>query len=164
VHRSVLLMGRWETGASVGAPALGCQASGAAGACLLPGGDPRELSLERVHVREVLAGVVVATLLPGRQSEPAPRVAVARSAGAEVDDGRQILLLRQRGGADLPARECPRDVAVQHRRGQLDGVTGDYPTVDPVEPARMHVVPGALFHHHVVVNAKAPRLAKRRVG
>src|SRR5262249_40848085 len=104
-------MGRWETGASVGAPALGCQASGAAGVCLLPRGDPRELSLERVHVREVQAGVVVSTALPGRQSEPTPRVAVARPGAAEVDDGRQILLLRQRGGTDLPARECPCDVA-----------------------------------------------------
>src|SRR5206468_2790603 len=87
-----------------------------------------------------------------------PRARVARSGATQVDDGGQVLLLLQRGGGDPLALQRLGHAAIQEPGGQLDGVTGHHARVEAVEPARAHVVPGALFDHHVVVNAVAPRL------
>ena len=57
-----------------------------------------------------------------------------------------------------------RDVSVEQGRGQLDRMARHDAAVETVEPARFHVLPGAILDHHVIVDAVALCLAERPVG
>src|SRR2546421_2624034 len=100
--------------------------------CVREAGEP---SLQRVDLREVSSDVVVTTSLAARQKEPPSRVGLARPGATQVDDGGQILLLRERGAGHPLALQRLRDATIQERGGQLDGVTGHHPRVEAVEPA-----------------------------
>src|SRR5881296_3293277 len=67
--------------------------------------QPDEPPLQRVDVGEVAADIVVAAVLAGREAKAAPCVGVAWAGSAQVDHGRQILLLLERGGIDPLAFE-----------------------------------------------------------
>ena len=94
--------------------------------------EPRELTLQRVDLCQVAAGVVVAATLAASKPEPAGRVSVARSAPAQVDDCREVLPLLQRGGGDAVALEGARDRAIQQRCGHFHRVRREDARVDRV--------------------------------
>jgi len=113
-----------------------------------------------VDAFEITAHVLVAAALVGGQAESPRGKGLAGPDPAQVNHGSQIPLLRERGGADPLPLQRPLDVAIQERRGHLRGVTGHDAEVQAVEPARLRVVPWAVFDGDVVVNAIAPRLAE----
>ena len=63
------------------------------------GHEPRELKLQRIDLRQVAAGVVVAASLAASEPEGAARVCVAGSAPAQVDHRCEVLPLLQRGSS-----------------------------------------------------------------
>jgi hypothetical protein len=65
--------------------------------------EARELTLQRVDLCQVAAGVVVAASLAAAEPEPTGRVSVARPVPAQVVDRREILPLLQPGGGDAVA-------------------------------------------------------------
>src|SRR5437879_7893165 len=106
---------------------------------------------------------MVAALLAGDQPKAAPCVGVAHSGSAEVNDCGQILLLLESGSSDplAPHRAC--DATMQQSRCQFDGVARNNASVEAIKPARSHVVPGTLLHHHMAVDAVSLRFAERSV-
>jgi hypothetical protein len=58
-------------------------------------GEARELTLQRVDLREIAAGVVIAAPLAAHKAEAATGVRIAGSAPAQVDDRGEILPLLQ---------------------------------------------------------------------
>src|SRR5262249_58251485 len=92
------------------------------------------------------------------EAEAASCIGVARAGSAQVDDRGEILLLIERRGADSLALERLGDAPIEERSGHLHGVARDDTRVEAVEPARARVVPGAVFDHHVTVDAGALRL------
>ena len=55
--------------------------------------QPSELTLQRVDLCEVAAGVVVAAALAASESEAPACVSVTGAVSAQVDDRREVLLL-----------------------------------------------------------------------
>src|SRR5262245_20579836 len=131
---------------------------------VLVGRQPAEQLLHRVDFREIAARVVITAYLPASQLEAAPRVNIACSRAAQVNDRGEILLLLEGRGRDLVARQRIRDAAVEERRSHFDGVARHDTGVEGVEPARSEVVPRAVFDHGVVVDAVAPGLPESAVG
>jgi hypothetical protein len=104
--------------------------------------QPSELTLQRVDLCKVAAGVVVAASLAASESEAPARVSVTGAVSAQVDDRREVLPLLQRGGRNAVAGEDARDRAIQQRGGHLHSMSGHHTCVERVEPARVRVVPG----------------------
>jgi len=107
---------------------------------------------------------MIAAALAAVESEPAPRVRLARAAATQMHDGSEILLLLRRRVADAVA---PQDVGhrtVQQRRGHFHRVARYHARVGRVEPARPRVVPGAVLDHDVVVDAVASGFGEGAVG
>jgi hypothetical protein len=106
---------------------------------------------------------MVAAARAGGQLKAPPRVGVARTGSAQVDDRGQVLFLLEVGRADPLARQRSCDAAVQVGGSHLDGVARDDTGVEAVEPARPPVVPGPILHYRVVMDAVAPRVPERAV-
>src|SRR5262249_57287556 len=98
------------------------------------------------------------------EAEAPSCIGVAQAGSAQVDDRGEILLLIERRGADSLALERLDDAPIEERSGHLHGVARHDPSVETVEPARARVIPGAVFDHHVTMDAEALRLPERRVG
>ena len=128
------------------------------------GGEPRELPLQHVDLCQVAAGIVIAASLAASEPKPAARVCVAGAASAQVDNCREVLTLLQRGSGNAVISESARDRAIQQRCGHFHRVPGHHARVEPVEPARPRVVPGAVLDHDVVMDAVAPGFREGAVG
>ena len=100
---------RWPLASACSCPYCGLGAVAEGG----PSAGAGELPLHRVHLREVAAGGVVAALLAGGQAEAPPGIGVARSGSAQVDDGGQILLSRERRRGDPQPGDRIGDVPIQ---------------------------------------------------
>lgn len=81
-----------------------------------------KLERQCVDLRQVQPHVVVTAPLLGRQSEAASYEVVARTAAAEMDHCGQILFLPERGAAS-PGADRLRDLAIEERRGDLNGMS-----------------------------------------
>src|SRR5574341_416803 len=123
-----------------------------------------KLVLHCIDSCEIVSHVVVAAPFAGGQAKAARGIGAAGSGSTEVDHCGQILLLLERGSGypPVPNRAC--NGAIQEGRSQLNGMAWQDAGVEAVEPARFQVVPGAVFHHQVVVDAVAFRFAERPVG
>src|SRR5574339_917658 len=75
--------------------------------------QPNELTLQRVDLRKVASGIVVAASLAAFESEATACVSVTDAVSAQVDDRREVLPLLQRGGRNAVAGEDPRHRAIQ---------------------------------------------------
>ena len=119
---------------------------------------------ERIDPRQVGARVVIAAALPRQEAEAAVRVRAPRRprrTGAPPPPG--AAAAARVAGCGLRGEDLA-DLEVQVRSSELDGVRGQYPQVQRVEPARVPVVPASLAHQPVIVNAIAARLGKGSVG
>jgi hypothetical protein len=75
--------------------------------------QPGELSLQRVDLCKVAAGVVVSASLAASESEALARVSVSGTVSAQVDDRCEVLPLLQRGGRNVVSDEDSCDGAIQ---------------------------------------------------
>ena len=66
----------------------------------------------RSDTRQIRADVVISAALAARQSKRTVRVGIACAGAAEMDQGRELLLLLERCGLDSVPRQCPRDASV----------------------------------------------------
>ena len=128
------------------------------------GSKAGELYLQAVDPGEVTAGVMITALLVGREVEPARNERVPGTRSAEVDDSRKVLLLlpADRGASPGTDRSC--DLTIEQGSSQLDGVARNNARVEAIEPTGMHIIPGAVFDHHMVVDAVAFRFSECAIG
>src|SRR5262245_59091958 len=78
-----------------------------------------ELTLRGVDPCQIAAGIVTAAPLTAREPKAAAGVRVAGAGSAQVDDGREVLPLLQRGSGDAVAPKEVGDAAVQQRGGRI---------------------------------------------
>ena len=67
--------------------------------------ETAEHALHRFHTLNVRVRLMIPATLSFRRSESPPRELIARSCAAEVDQGRQRLLMLQRRGSDAMTLE-----------------------------------------------------------
>ena len=123
-----------------------------------------EYLLEVLDTREIAANVLASAALAGARAETASGEDLSRADSAQVNHGSQILLVRERGGANALPLQRPRHVSIQECRCHLGRVAGNDAEVQAVEPARFRLVPRSVLDDDVIVNAIAPRLAVCPVG
>ena len=109
-----------------------------------PGCQHRKDTFHGLDSREIDLHIMVAAPLMGQKTKVPLCVVTARSGTAEMDDRGQVLLLLERRRS---LSDRFRDVTVEVRRGQLEGMARDDPGVEAVEPTRFDIVPGTLFIH-----------------
>src|SRR6187200_3379165 len=99
--------------------------------------------------------MVVAAALAADEPESAACVSLCGAGAAQVDDGREVLLLLQRSAAGAGPAENPCDRAVQQRGGHLHRMARHHAGIESVEPARLQVVPRSVLDDDMVVDAVA---------
>lgn len=128
------------------------------------GSKAGELYLQAVDPGEVTAGVMITAFLVGREVEPARNERVPGSRSAEVDDSRKVLLLLPADRGASPGTDRRGDLTIEQGGGQFDGMARNNACVEAVEPTSMHIIPGAVFNHHMVVDAVAFRFSECAIG
>ena len=131
---------------------------------LTEGREPGELFSHYVDIRQIAAYIVVAAPLAGNQPETVSCISLARPCATQMNHYSQVLfpLKRDKSISSLP--DCARNSTVQPCGRQLNGVTWHNSSVKTVEPARIHISPGTIKDHLVIVNAVTFGFAKCRVG
>src|SRR3954470_15043602 len=81
-----------------------------------------------------------------------------------MDDGGEVLTVRQRRGGEVMTLERSRHRAIEEGRGHLHRIAGHHARVQRVEPTRSQVAPGAILDHDVVMDAVALCFGERSVG
>ena len=125
------------------------------------GRQPRKDVFHGLDSRQIGLHLVVAAALVGHETKVPLCVVTARPGTAEMDDCGQVLLLLERRRS---LSDRLRDLTVEERRGELDGVAWDDPGVEAVEPTGVEVVPRPVFDDHMVVDTVALPFLKRAVG
>src|SRR6266496_2349276 len=123
-----------------------------------------EHTLHLIDVREIHAAIVIPASLAVNQPKTASHVVVARPGATQVDHRSQLLLVLERSGGHSVPLERDRDTPVEVGRCEFDSVSGHYPGIQAIEPARSPTIPRPILQDSVIVNAIAPRFCKRSIG
>src|ERR1700742_165423 len=123
-----------------------------------------EYALHRLNPLNIGVGLVVPAALAVGQLESPSRKLIARPRAAQMDQGGERLLMRERRSCGPVALENQGDAAIQIRGGQLDRITGKNPRIEAVEPTGMPIVPRPVGNDSMIVDAIAAGLGKVAVG
>jgi hypothetical protein len=127
------------------------------------GGETPKLPLHHVDPGEIDRDVVVAAAFAWHQLKTAASEGCGPTGTAEVDEGSEILRLLQTRCRTWPACKYLRDIPVQRHRRKRDGMARHDAGIEPVEPAGVPIVPGALLSDGVVADAIVPCVGKGRI-
>src|SRR5580698_3011146 len=118
---------------------------------------PHELPFHRVDVSDIGRDEVIAAALAGHHLKMAACEGGRRTRAAEMDEGREILLLAGSGLRLAGAGENVCDMAVQIDRRELDRMARDRADIEARETA-------AILHHRMIPDAGLCCLGVGTVG
>src|SRR3984885_13295917 len=123
----------------------------------LVGRQPYELPLQCIDVSDIGRDEMIAAALAGHHLKMTPCERSRRPRAAEMDEGREILLLAGSGLRLAGAGEHVSDMAVQIDRRELDRMARERADVEARKAA-------AVLHHRMVPDAGARGLGVGAIG